>query len=128
MCPSTPATSTAAVSVAHWKPSTSHSCEVSVALLADCECVVQISTNFYEHTQPSGFAWIPTTWTLARVCAAHADMTMKEPIALQLSLRPSTATGPTERTISRGTALAALQTLPLPSPLSAWPIRPVLRP
>lgn len=128
MCPSTAATSTAAVSVAHWKPSTSHSCEVSIAVLADCGCVAQISTSFYPHIRPSGTSWIPTTWSLATVCATHADLTMSEPLTLQLSLQPSTGAVRTGKIISRDTAIAALETLPLPSPLSALSLRPVLEP
>lgn len=116
MCPSTPATSMAAVSVAHWMPFTSHSCEVSVAIRADCECVVQISTSFYPHIQPSGFLLRPTRWNLVETCAAHVNDDPTEPIGLRLSLQPSTGALWTASTISPATVRAAHETLPRPSP------------
>jgi hypothetical protein len=110
MCPSTPATGTTAVSMAHLTQPTFHFCEVATAIRADCGCVVSIWTTFSQKSSLLPHSWRPTTWTLATRCPAHADIPRAQPIELKLSLLPSTAKGQTEPTITGDVARRAAMT------------------
>lgn len=107
MCPSTPVPSVTSVHVDHWMPRTSHSCAVQIALVAECACVVTISSSFYPSNLPSSHVWKPTTWTLSPKCASHVEAPLTERLDLTLSLRPSTDVGNLGPIISAVSAKAA---------------------
>lgn len=100
-CPSSPATFATNVRVDHWTPRTSQSCEVRIVIRVECECVLMIATDFYPSRVPSSHEWNPTTWTLLRPCALHAEQPLTEPLQLSLCLRPYTDGVPSGQIILR---------------------------
>jgi len=75
MCPSTPASRVAIVSLEHSAPGGSHSCWVTLHIQDECGCVRRISHRFYRTGSRDGHHWVMNQEIPQIPCAAHVEQT-----------------------------------------------------